>query len=362
MSVQRRRVPDEEPVYMTFRVVPAREEERPVSGKDSLDFSEILGVWLPGRSSQYLVADTKPTPRATPPKSALRTVLMPNKVPQKQEIHHAPAPTPSSPHSSSFSSIDAIQAELDTLKANFSLPDRLDFSSPSKDILKLAYTTRNTPFLQLESDLTKLLTKLDAIESNGAESVRGARKALVLAIELELAELDMVKMEVWTKQQGTPLEKAETAASDVTHEVVEGAQPHEDTVETVIKAAEDDVIVSIEEPEEIAFVSEPAIDPELRTEPSSTDAISVTHLIDEVVLSPSESILTIGPNTTTHDSEQEAVHVSPAVEIDERRKDSNNTASSSSSSSRSLSPIADERSENDTHLIRSPNLEPSQTS
>ncbi|KAG8882422.1 hypothetical protein FRB98_003728, partial [Tulasnella sp. 332] len=79
MSVQRRRVPDEEPVYMTFRVVPAREEERPVSGKDSLDFSEILGVWLPGRSSQYLVADTKPTPRATPPKSALRTVLMPNK-------------------------------------------------------------------------------------------------------------------------------------------------------------------------------------------------------------------------------------------------------------------------------------------
>ncbi|KAG8870710.1 hypothetical protein FRB98_001388 [Tulasnella sp. 332] len=380
---RRRMAPDEEPARVTLRAPLTKQEERPISDgevsrftyqnsiadlvltvssvQDSMDFSDILNLLMSGLSSEH-PANTKSTPLATPTNPVPRTATVPVTTPFKQNAPRASTPTPSSPHFSSFSSIDAVQAEFDTLKANFSLPDQLDFTNPSGDVPKLAYTSRNAPFLQLESDFTRLLTKLDAIESNGAESVRGARKALVLAIELELAELDRVKVDLWAKQQGSASEKVATVAKGVSPELVDSNQPQEDTVEVVTAAADDDVSAPVEKHEEIVVASsEPVIDRRLSTELTSKDVISETRPIDEVIVSPWDSTLTIRPDTTTHDAVPETTNVNPTIEEDEWHSDSESSVPPSPSSSWPSLPTADGVEDNDVHLIGSPDLEPSQT-
>ncbi|KAG8909277.1 hypothetical protein FRC02_007907 [Tulasnella sp. 418] len=65
----------------------------------------------------------------------------------------------------------------------------------------LLHNSSNAPFIRYENDLTKLLTKLDEIESHGDEHLREMRKWLVDAIEWELEELDRRKMEEWKRIQ-----------------------------------------------------------------------------------------------------------------------------------------------------------------
>ncbi|KAG8949367.1 hypothetical protein FRC04_008602 [Tulasnella sp. 424] len=113
-------------------------------------------------------------------------------------------PAASSPnnHAASFASLDAIQSQFDALKAAFSFPSDVEFNSSasaSSDIPKLTYASVNAPVHQYENELVKLLTKLDGVESDGAESIRGARKALVLAVEKELERVDQQKVEAWRK-------------------------------------------------------------------------------------------------------------------------------------------------------------------
>lgn len=114
-----------------------------------------------------------------------------------------PPPAASTPnsHAASFTSLNAIQSQFDALKAAFSFPANAEFASSSSpsDVPKLTYASVNVPIHQYENELVKLLTKLDAIESDGAESIRGARKALVIAVEKELSRLDEQKREVWAK-------------------------------------------------------------------------------------------------------------------------------------------------------------------
>jgi len=126
-----------------------------------------------------------------------------------------PAPRLSQPVSStttisspSLASLDAIQTAFDTLKADFVFPGAVEFSDSTTSTIqgegptpKLLYNRANAPLLHYESELIKLLTKLDAVESGGAESVRGARKALVLAIEKELDELEGAKNAAWARKK-----------------------------------------------------------------------------------------------------------------------------------------------------------------
>ena len=113
-----------------------------------------------------------------------------------------------------------ISSEFSTLKDSFVFPESYVFSSScfsyhpdislsslvfdleksTKDSPVLAYTSQNLPLRAQEESLTRLLTKLDAVPSNGSERVKGERKNLAKRIQAELDRLDALKMEQWKKQ------------------------------------------------------------------------------------------------------------------------------------------------------------------
>lgn len=121
--------------------------------------------------------------------------------------------------SQSLASIDGIQTQFDALRTDFTFPPAVEFAPPTTTTTssddtatpKLLYNRTNAVVLHYESELIKLLTRLDAIDSAGAESVRGARRALVLAIERELDELEGMKREAWSRVRG---EKVTSTAVD----------------------------------------------------------------------------------------------------------------------------------------------------
>ncbi|KEP46272.1 BAG domain protein [Rhizoctonia solani 123E] len=106
----------------------------------------------------------------------------------------------------SHSVISDVLKSFSDLKASFTFPSKIDFLNSPEDseavAPKLAYTPNNAPLHQYEHLLTGLLTKLDAVESFGQDSIRKARKDAVRLIEQELAELDVKKLQKWREKSG----------------------------------------------------------------------------------------------------------------------------------------------------------------
>ena len=75
----------------------------------------------------------------------------------------------------------------------------------------LAFDKSNKAFLAYEDFLVSLLSKIDAVESNGDKVVQRARKELVRQVEKELSRLDELKHQEWERQSGA----SSPAASDV---------------------------------------------------------------------------------------------------------------------------------------------------
>ena len=80
--------------------------------------------------------------------------------------------------------IQDIRTTLSKLSANFSIPSSLDFSDDEAE--GLAYTPTNAPVRVYEHALEGLLTQLDAVESDGDEEVRVARRTVVKEVETAL--------------------------------------------------------------------------------------------------------------------------------------------------------------------------------
>ncbi|KAG8949372.1 hypothetical protein FRC04_008607 [Tulasnella sp. 424] len=149
----------------------------------------------------------------------------------------APASAPSTPssassspksHAASFTSIDAIQSRFDNLKSTFVFPATPQFesaTSTSSGVPRLSYASSNTSVHEYENELTKLLTKLDAVESDGAESIRGARKALVVAVENELEKLDEEKKTAW---RNSVVEEETSAHTSESNQVLETSSDLQD--------------------------------------------------------------------------------------------------------------------------------------
>lgn len=85
---------------------------------------------------------------------------------------------------SPLQTIQDIRSILSKLSADFSLPISLDFSDDEED--GLAYTPTNAPIRVYEHALEGLLAQLDAVESDGDEEVRLARRAVVKEVEMAL--------------------------------------------------------------------------------------------------------------------------------------------------------------------------------
>ncbi|KAG9010800.1 hypothetical protein FRB90_007622 [Tulasnella sp. 427] len=150
------------------------------------------------------------------------------------------ASAPSSPktHSTSFSLLDAIQTQFDALKSGFTFPANVEFQSTESP--KLTYSSVNAPVHQYENELIKLLTKLDAVESDGAASVRGARKALVIAVEKELDRLEEQKRDAWRKTLPD-----ETAEVPIESEESEFAPIEDEPTATELPATQDSIAMEL---------------------------------------------------------------------------------------------------------------------
>ncbi|KAH9931621.1 uncharacterized protein BXZ73DRAFT_77644 [Epithele typhae] len=105
-----------------------------------------------------------------------------------------PESSPSTPVPEALTEITAVEDALRALQDAFSFPDHLEFSpsrsrSPSptpSNADGLSYTAHNSPVRAYEHALIALLTRLDAVESNGDESVRARRKEVVREVERAL--------------------------------------------------------------------------------------------------------------------------------------------------------------------------------
>ncbi|KAF8494403.1 hypothetical protein F5888DRAFT_1636110 [Russula emetica] len=101
-----------------------------------------------------------------------------------------PFPTSPSPRDAllSLAIIEDIRSALLKLSAGFSLPPSLDFADDEPD--GLAYTPTNAPVRVYEHALNMLLEQLDAVESDGDEEVRVARRAAVKEVEKTIEDVE----------------------------------------------------------------------------------------------------------------------------------------------------------------------------
>jgi hypothetical protein len=107
----------------------------------------------------------------------------------------APAPTATFTRKPSLEILDRLSTTFAHLTSAFTLP-AVDFSRPStpgrssSPTTHLSFTTANRPIHEYEAALSKLLTELDAVDSDGDDSVRTRRRELVKSVEAALADLD----------------------------------------------------------------------------------------------------------------------------------------------------------------------------
>ncbi|KAI0659543.1 hypothetical protein C8Q70DRAFT_1106031 [Cubamyces menziesii] len=98
----------------------------------------------------------------------------------------------------SLAQIKDVEDALRKLESTFEFPEHLDFVNPvsedadadTKEPGALAYTANNTPVHAYEHALNGLLTKLDAVESNGDLAIRGRRKEVVREVERALEAVE----------------------------------------------------------------------------------------------------------------------------------------------------------------------------
>ncbi|KAI7857177.1 hypothetical protein BDC45DRAFT_501857 [Circinella umbellata] len=93
--------------------------------------------------------------------------------------------------------VDRLLEEIKATRLNTVLKTPLHFENQSGTLQVTARTPSNRQFLGCEDEIMRLMLKLDTIESNGDEGIRGERRALVKKAEGMLEQLDEHKQIEW---------------------------------------------------------------------------------------------------------------------------------------------------------------------
>ncbi|THG98844.1 hypothetical protein EW026_g3399, partial [Hermanssonia centrifuga] len=163
--------------------------------------------------------------------------------------------------------ISELNNTFESLKATFSLPCTLEYQvtvaqgptnsvisvptdgfrepSNSEDIMqididslpkipKLAYTPTNTPVHMYEEQLSRILTRLDDVQSGGDKEVRRKRRELARKVETEAERIEWVKMEVWKawdakQHQGEINHEQNGSAQSLQEQTMEEGREKEET-------------------------------------------------------------------------------------------------------------------------------------
>ena len=149
----------------------------------------------------------------------------------------------------------------------------------------LAYNTpANRPLQEYEEHLTRLLTELDAIASDGIEAIRAERKKLNNDVQSELSRLDELRAQAW-KAQHPDAEQQPASEQEKEHEqeVQEAAAVEPGDAQPIDPAEEKELegaSASESEPTGEAFVESSDMHIDAATPAGSNDNIDSTRQAD----------------------------------------------------------------------------------
>ena len=190
---------------------------------------------------------------------------------------------------------------LSKISADFSIPPSLDFSDDEAD--GLAYTPTNAPIRAYEQALERLLSQLDAIESDGDEEVREARRTAVKEVEMALEGVE--------QKIRRAREVAEDNDKPVLAEAIESSSDNED----VYTPAESVTSAKTEEEEDPSSTLSHATTASFSGLPpmSQPEADTASYADDSADVLP--GITAIEDNSPTSDAEEstEVVATRPAT-------------------------------------------------
>ncbi|KAI0285154.1 hypothetical protein BC826DRAFT_1109418 [Russula brevipes] len=165
--------------------------------------SKVAGS-SPGASSSKVKIDGS---------SSLGPAASPRRSPASASIP-SPAPQPVS----SLTTIRTVRSQASALQSAFKFPPVLDF-----DHSDFAISANNAPVRAYEYALNGLLEQLDAIESDGNEEIRDARREVVREVEKALEDVERKVKERAPRATTTEVTKEEVKGYDVESEEREAA-------------------------------------------------------------------------------------------------------------------------------------------
>ncbi|KAA1474151.1 hypothetical protein DENSPDRAFT_904676 [Dentipellis sp. KUC8613] len=187
---------------------------------------------------------------------------------------------PASP-TTSIATIKDIQNSLQTLEAGFVFPPTLDFSESAAEVKdssdedstsSLPYTPTNAPVRAYEHALNALLERLDAVDSEGDEEVRGRRREVVKEVERALGEVDRRVGELKKERAASRSPVRETVSVEV-HEPVSAEQAVEEPAAVEQPADKEEV----PEAELAADHDDPAVEASTTTESHDVTTSAITE-------------------------------------------------------------------------------------
>ncbi|RPD63394.1 hypothetical protein L227DRAFT_599070 [Lentinus tigrinus ALCF2SS1-6] len=328
-------VPAPAPAQPTAQLPSFKEElEARIRNEIDPDVQESLVLLYSHIFDSHSATDSQPVAGPSKPKetrvcmpakeSAPDTSSRPTEVkPTPRPVSESRPTTEGADHDRTLGEIKEVEAALRKLQEDFKFPSHLDFVSPAPSVAnassssasdsdepgRLAYTPNNTPVHAYENALNALLTRLDAVESNGDLEVRGRRKEVVKAVEgaLEAVERRVEESRERERQRSRERRASEVASVEPVAAVVAETKV-EDTPAVAAEAVKvDDTTTVAAEEVEVDDTTAVEITPVTEVPPVVEEAAIVPIAVD------TEDVSSHFPDPTTVSVESSVVEVPPAV-------------------------------------------------
>ncbi|KAJ3767354.1 hypothetical protein FB446DRAFT_755169 [Lentinula raphanica] len=281
----------------------------------SNEIKDTIQAILTSLSSNPSASSASPAPAVVSEASTTKSNKGKEKAPESQ-----PTSTPTSGNAhKALENVRAIEASLIALQDDFEFPSDVDFSpapsrssSPVRDdvsfvsetdtptLRKLAYTARNHPIRSYEQALSRLLARLDEIESHGNAEVRNSRKAVVARVEGALEELEQkveARWNKWSKSHRVDREEEVVEESEKKEEVSEVSSSPEGQVQ-VENSPQDGATATVQTEVSPATESVSVVTIEPASVPPSSERLSYA----EVVKQPDEEPASLPESSSTSES------------------------------------------------------------
>lgn len=177
----------------------------------------------------------------------------------------------------------------------------------------LAFAPANRSIKEYDETLLRLLTQVDAVDSNGSDNVKRNRKEIAVAIQVELDRIDSIKNKIWEKmvKDTKAAEEVKTGEkeehdSTVVAEQNEHKAPAEECQDDTTKATDDAPAESTTASTETTTVKEETSDVSVDSTDSSADKDSPLTTITESTTNAAEKVTTKEDTPASAQAESES--------------------------------------------------------